>query len=133
VVRPNTRTSQARFTINNQPAGGRASFDQLRQPLTSVDADIPYRSTVAHGVPRRRIRALINVTVAELEFVNGQCSSRRRADGPHRANPDIDNPDIDNPDIDNPDIDNPDIDNVEVYNPTSTIPISIIRTSIIRY
>ena len=110
-----------RFTINNQPAGGRASFDQFAAvPLTFVDADIPYRSTASRTVYATSTdpHALINVTVAELELVNGQWQLKAAGlTGRIVLNPDIDNPDIDNPDIDNPGVENPDIDNVEVYNP----------------
>jgi len=110
-----------RFTITNQPIGGRASFDQFSAaPLTWIDADIPYRSTASRTVYATSTdpHAIINVTVQEVVLVNNAWVIK--TGGLASAiilNPDIDNPDIDNPDIDNPDIDNPDIDNAEVYNP----------------
>src|SRR4030095_13324253 len=101
---------------------------------------IPYRSNGSRTVYATSTdpHALINVTVAELEFVNGQWQLKAAGltgrivlnpdidhphiDKPGIENPDIDNvevynPDIDNPDIDNPDIDNPDIDNPDIDNP----------------
>ena len=114
-------TKRFRFTITSQPVGGRASFDQFTAlPLTSVDAEIPYRSTASRTVYATSTdpRAVINITVAELVLVGSQWQVKSGGlSGTIVLNPDIDNPDIDNPDIDNPDIDNPDIDNAEVYNP----------------
>ena len=114
-------TKRFRFTITNQPVGGRASFDQFSAaPLTAIDADIPYRSTASRTLYATSTdpHAQINVAVQELTLVNNQYQVK--TGGLATAvilNPDIDNPDIDNPDIDNPDIDNPDIDNAEVMNP----------------
>jgi len=110
-----------RFTITNQPLGGRASFDQFSSaPLLVIEADIPYRSTASRTVYASSTDpyAIVNVAVSELVFVNSVWIVKAGGLGSVIVlNPDIDNPDIDNPDIDNPDIDNPDIDNVEVYNP----------------
>ncbi|HEX8028726.1 MAG TPA: hypothetical protein VF491_09705, partial [Vicinamibacterales bacterium] len=114
-------TRRFRFTITSQPTGGRASFDQFSAlPLTSVDAEIPYRSTASRTVYAMSTdpHAVINISVSELTLVGTQWAVKTGGlGGTIVLNPDIDNPDIDNPDIDNPDIDNPDIDNAEVYNP----------------
>ncbi|HYE88743.1 MAG TPA: Ig-like domain-containing protein, partial [Vicinamibacterales bacterium] len=112
-------TKRFRLTVLNQPAGGRASFDQF-SALTAIEVELNRRSTASRTVYATSTdpHAMITVAVQELELVNGAWQIKQGGLGSNVVlNPDIDNPDIDNPDIDNPDIDNPDIDNAEVYNP----------------
>ncbi|HET7698804.1 MAG TPA: lectin-like protein [Vicinamibacterales bacterium] len=120
-----------RLTIENQPAGGRASFletplppydAQSPPPLTILDVIVPARSTVARNVyvtstdPHAQVRVAVKETGASgQELPSGLGSTVI-------LNPDISNPDISNPDISNPDISNPDISNAEVANPDISNP-----------
>lgn len=117
-----------RLTIENQPVGGQASFNQLGllQPLpmlTSVDLKVAPRSMVARTVyatssnPKEQVR----VQVTEIDFDDFSVVPSGLATKVI-LNPDISNPDISNPDISNPDISNPDISNAEVYNPDISNP-----------
>ena len=127
-------TRTYRFTILNQPPGGRASFlqdsvfpatDTFTPPavVATLDVQVPRRSTVVRSVFATSTDpdAQINVSVNEIAGVGG-------AEVPGGAqttvvlNPDISNPDISNPDISNPDISNPDISNGEVSNPDISNP-----------
>ncbi len=121
-----TRTKTFRLTITNQPANGRASFNQFplpanvtatTPPLTVIDTVVPALSTASRTVyvTSTDPHARLSISVAEISAVGGSTVTGGLG-GVVVLNPDIDNPDIDNPDIDNPDIDNPDIDNAEVYN-----------------
>jgi hypothetical protein len=118
-----------RLTIPSQPAGGKASFDQLgltpASPLlTSVDVRIPARSMISRTVyaTSSNPKTQVAVDVVEIDVplsgspIAGGLASRVV------LNPDISNPDISNPDISNPDISNPDISNAEVYNPDISNP-----------
>jgi hypothetical protein len=126
-----------RLTIENQPAGGRASFSQYPlppfdstspPPVTVLEVSVPARSTVARTVYATSSdpHAQIHVSVVEIASVGGG----EVPDGlestvvlnPDISNPDISNPDISNPDISNPDISNPDISNAEVHNPDISNP-----------
>ena len=124
-----------RFTIENQPIGGGASFLQASllpssnppapppPHVLSVDVMVPRRSTVARNVFATSTDpdAQIQVSVKEIAAVGGNVS----AGGLQSTvvlNPDISNPDISNPDISNPDISNPDISNAEVANPDISNP-----------
>jgi hypothetical protein len=126
-----------RLTIDNQPAGGRASFSQLPlppytaaspAPLTVLDVNVPIRSTVARTVYATSTdpAAQVRVTIEEIAGAGGT-----PVDGgletvvvlnPDISNPDISNPDISNPDISNPDISNPDISNPDISNPDISNP-----------
>jgi hypothetical protein len=117
-------TKRFRLTIDSQPLGGRASFDQFSaKPVVSLDVTTLPRSLAARTVyvTSTQSDAQIPVTVREINgigggFVTGGLSDRVV------LNPDISNPDISNPDISNPDISNPDISNAEVYNPDISNP-----------
>ena len=124
-------TRSFRLTIDNQPAGGRASFletplppytAQSPAPLTTLDIIVPARSTVARNVyatstdPHAQIRVSVKETgTTGQELPTGLQNTVV-------LNPDISNPDISNPDISNPDISNPDISNAEVSNPDISNP-----------
>jgi len=111
-----------RLTIANQPPGGQASFQQF-QPLTSLDVQVPPKSTIARTVfvSSSDPRAQVAVAVVEISAPSGAPVPNGQQGtiilNPDPTNPDIANPDIANPDIANPDIANPDIANAEVYNP----------------
>jgi len=118
-------TKTFRFTIQSQPAGGRASFNQLASTglLLQVDATVPARSTVSRTVymTSTNPKASVPVDISEVSGAGGTPLTGGLKGtvvlNPDIANPDIANPDIANPDIANPDIANPDIANAEVYNP----------------
>src|SRR3954469_6077964 len=121
-----------RFTVENQPVGGRASFLQTPlppytqtspAPLTVLDVIVPRRSTVVRNVYATSTdpHAQINVSVKEVGAVNGPATPGG-LQSTIVLNPDISNPDISNPDISNPDISNPDISNAEVSNPDISNP-----------
>ena len=107
-----------RLAIVNQPiGGGQASFKQF-ELLTTLDVQVPRKSTVARTVFVRATdpHAQVAVTVTEITAPNGTVVPGGQQ-GTIILNPDPTNPDIENPDIENPDIENPDIENSEVYNP----------------
>ena len=121
-----------RLTIENQPAGGRASFLQTPlppydastpAPTTTLDVVVPPRSTVARSVFATSTdpHAQIRISVKEIASVAGAIVSGGM-ETTVVLNPDISNPDISNPDISNPDISNPDISNTEVSNPDISNP-----------
>jgi uncharacterized repeat protein (TIGR01451 family) len=114
-----TATRGYRLTIDAAP-GVSASFHQF-DSLTTLDVQVPPRSTVARSVFVAAAAPGTATVVRVVEIANGvpvtggaRASILLNADP---SNPDVDNPDVDNPDVDNPDVDNPDVDNAEVYNP----------------
>lgn len=122
-----------RFTIESQPVGGWASFNQLvpQPPVTRVDVTVPARSTVSRTVFATSTDPHARVPVDVTELQTTQSGALEPKPGgltseivlnPDISNPDISNPDISNPDISNPDISNPDISNAEVYNPDISNP-----------
>lgn len=122
-----TATRAFRMTILNQPAGGRASFDQFPVPPYSaaspaprltIDMLVPPRSTAARTVyvTSSDAAASIGIDISEISAVGGP-EVDGGLEGLVVLNPDIENPDIENPDIENPDIENPDIENAEVATP----------------
>ena len=117
-------TKSFRLTIQSQPVGGDASFDQFDPAVTSVDVTTPPLSLAARTVyvTSSDPHAAIDVTVVEIEQAGATGPLAGGLAGSVRLNPDISNPDISNPDISNPDISNPDISNAEVYNPDISNP-----------
>ena len=127
-VQNNTQQTRAfRLTIQNQPAGGRASFSQFPQPpynaqspppLIVIDATVPPRSMASRTVyaTSTNPRAPINVSVVEIGVV-GQPPPPVPLGGTIVLNPDLANPDLANPDYANPDLANPDLANAEVGTP----------------
>jgi hypothetical protein len=125
-------TRSYRLTIQNQPPGGRASFEQFpRPPYTlssppprlTVDVTVPARSLAARTVyiTSSDPHARVDVGVVEITAPNGP-PVPGGGTASVALNPDISNPDISNPDISNPDISNPDISNAEVVNPDISNP-----------
>jgi parallel beta-helix repeat protein len=117
-----------RLTIANQPAGGRASFEQFPlppytaqspAPLTVLDVTTPPYSMASRTVYVTSSDPHAQVTVAVSEIAQPGAPSPLSGGLTSSVvlNPDIANPDIANPDIANPDIANPDIANAEVANP----------------
>ncbi|MGH9530380.1 MAG: putative Ig domain-containing protein [Terriglobales bacterium] len=118
-----------RFTIQNQPTGGKASFLQFSQ-LTTLDLTVPALSSVSRSVfvTSTNAHATITVSVAEINQIGGS-PVRNGLTASTILNPDITNPSITNPSITNPSITNPSITNSEVTNPSITNP-SITNPSI---
>ena len=112
-----TSVKSYRLTITNQPVGGQASFKQFEQ-LTTLDVEVPRRSTVARTVFARSSDpfAQINVSVTEIAAPGGATVPGGQQ-GTIVLNPDPTNPDLENPDLENPDLENPDLENSEVHNP----------------
>ncbi len=117
-------TKSFRLTVQNQPVGGSASFDQFDPAVTSIDVTTPPLSLAARTVyvTSSDPHATIDVSVVEIEQAGATGPLAGGLTGSVRLNPDISNPDISNPDISNPDISNPDISNAEVYNPDISNP-----------
>ncbi len=127
-------TKSFRLTVQNQPPGGSASFDQFDPAVTAIDVTTPPRSLAARTlyVTSSDPHAQIDVSVVEIEqpgatepLAGGLTASVRL--NPDISNPDISNPDISNPDISNltvanPDISNPDISNPDISNPDISNP-----------
>jgi len=116
-----------RFTILNQPPGGRASFEQFPlppyttaspAPLTTVDVTTPKYTTASRTVyvTSTDPHATVTVDVSEIAGVGGT-EIVGGLEGTIRLNPDITNPEVDNPEVDNPDVDNTDILQAEIQNP----------------
>ncbi|MFI5070944.1 MAG: putative Ig domain-containing protein, partial [Terriglobales bacterium] len=105
-----------RFTIQNQPAGGSASFLQFSK-LTTLDLTVPALSSVSRSVfvTSTNPQATITVSVAEINQVGGSPVNNGLT-ASTVLNPDITNPSITNPSITNPSITNPSITNSEVSN-----------------
>ncbi len=118
-----------RFTIQNQPAGGMASFLQFSK-LTTLDLTAPALSSVSRSVfvTSTNPQATITVSVTEINQVGGSPVNNGLT-ASTVLNPDITNPSITNPSITNPSITNPSITNSEVTNPSITNP-SITNPSI---
>ncbi len=118
-----------RFTIQNQPTGGTASFLQFSK-LTTLDLTVPALSSVSRSVfaTSTNPQASITVNVAQINQIGGSPVSNGLA-ASTVLNPDITNPSITNPSITNPSITNPSITNSEVTNPSITNP-SITNPSI---
>ena len=131
-------TRRFRMSIRSQPVGGRASFEQFglaQLPLTSLEMNVPPRSTASRTVYATSTDANASITVDVTETtppdLNGVPVSLGLSsvivlnpdienpdiENPNIANPDIANTEVYNPDIENPDIENPDIENVRVANP----------------
>lgn len=111
-----------RFAIQNQPAGGMASFLQFSK-LTTLDLTVPALSSVSRSVfvTSTNAQATITVSVTEINQVGGSPVNNGLT-ASTVLNPDITNPSITNPSITNPSIKNPDITNSEVTNPSITNP-----------
>jgi Putative Ig domain len=118
-----------RFAIQNQPAGGTASFLQFSK-LTTLDLTVPALSSVSRSVfvTSTNAQATITVSVTEINQVGGSTVNNGLT-ASTVLNPDITNPSITNPSITNPSITNPSITNSEVTNPSITNP-SITNPSI---
>ena len=114
-----------RLTIENQPAGGTASFLQFvarRGTLTLIDVSVPAFSSVARSVfaTSSNPAATIRVDVAEIAAPGAGTVLAGGLTGSVVLNSDASNPSIQNPSIQNPSIQNPDIQVAEVYNPNIT-------------
>ena len=122
-----TTTKTFRFTIASQPAGGVASFTQVRvagtAPLTSVDVTVAAKSMVTRTVfaTSSDARAQMPVDIREVAAPNSPVIAGGLASRVI-LNPEISNPEISNPEISNPEISNPEISNAEVYNPEISNP-----------
>ena len=122
-----TSTKTFRFTILNQPPGGRASFEQFPlppytagspAPLTVLDVTAPTFTTASRTVyvTSTDPRATVTVDVSEIGGIGG-AEVAGGLDGTIQLNPDITNPEVDNPEVDNPEVDNTDILQAEIQNP----------------
>ena len=122
-----TSTKTFRFTILNQPPGGRASFEQFPlppytagspAPLTVLDVTAPTFTTASRTVyvTSTDPRATVTVDVSEIGGIGG-AEVAGGLDGTIELNPDITNPEVDNPEVDNPEVDNTDILQAEIQNP----------------
>ncbi len=111
-----------RFSIANQPAGGKASFLQLAQ-LTTLDVTIPSFSSVSRSVfvSSTSAQATVTVNVVQITSIGGSQTANGLSSSAV-LNPDVTNPNITNPNITNPNITNPNITNFEVTNPNITNP-----------
>lgn len=107
-----------RLRIAAQPAGGRASFQQLGDTDTTLDVVTPARSTASRTVfvTSTDPHALIQVEVFEIAEVGAPDPAEGGLKAVVTLNADIENPDIENADIENADIENADIENAEVTN-----------------
>ena len=111
-----------RFSIANQPTGGKASFLQFSQ-LTTLDISIPAFSSVSRSVFVTSTNAAASVTVNVVQI--GSIGGSPTTNGLSQSavlNPDITNPNITNPNVTNPNITNPNVTNYEVTNPNITNP-----------
>lgn len=129
------------IAIQNQPAGGVASFMQAGS-LSNIQVVLPPKSSAARTVfvtsttkyPPIRIFAAENVanpTLTAAAVINPDPTNRDLADpttvgqethdititNPDMENPDMENPDMENPDMENPDMENPDMENPDMENP----------------
>jgi hypothetical protein len=112
-----------RFSIANQPVGGKASFLQFSQ-LTTLDISIPGNSSVSRSVfvTSTNIHATVTVNVVQIGSIGGSTTPNGLSQSAV-LNPDISNPLISNPLISNPLISNPLISNYEVTNPLISNPL----------
>jgi parallel beta-helix repeat protein len=123
-----------RLRIMNQPAGGRASFQQwfpsqtpLPPPVLTLDVTtLPYSTAVRTlYATSSDPHAPIVVDVSEIAAVGAPTTLQGGLQStiglnPDPATPDIENPDIENtanPDIENAEVMTPDIENLAVKNP----------------
>jgi hypothetical protein len=107
-----------RIRIENQPAGGYASFDQFDTAVTQVDVTTPASSTASRTVyvTSSDPAASVSIIVMEIAAVGGAAITGGLTDTV-MLNPDPSNPAVMNPAVMNPAVMNPDIMNAEVYNP----------------
>ena len=110
-----------RLHIENQPAGGQASFLQFGAPLTTLDVSTPALSSVARTVfvTAQDQNARIRVSVTEVNGVGGTVVANGLT-GTVVLNPDPQNPVLQNPVLQNPVLQNPVLQNIsqgESYNP----------------
>jgi hypothetical protein len=111
-----------RFTIANQPTGGKASFQQFTQ-TTTLDVTIPAFSSVSRSVfmTSTSAEATVTVNVVQIGSIGGSPTTNGLS-SMAVLNPDVTNPNITNPNVTNPNITNPNITNYEVTNPNVTNP-----------
>ena len=111
-----------RFSIANQPTGGKASFLQFLQ-LTTLDITIPALSSVSRSVfvTSTNQKATVTVNVVQIGSIGGSPVSNGLSSSAV-LNPDVTNPNITNPNITNLSSTNPNITNLEVTNPNITNP-----------
>ena len=111
-----------RFTIANQPTGGKASFLQFSQ-RTTLDVTIPAFSSVSRSVfvTSTNAKASVTVNVVQIGSIGGSPTNNGLSSSAI-LNPDVTNPNITNPNVTNPNITNPNITNYEVTNPNVTNP-----------
>ena len=111
-----------RFTIANQPTGGKASFLQFAQQ-TTLDVTIPPSSSVSRSVfvTSTNAQATVTVNVVQIGSIGGSPVNNGLSSAAI-LNPDVTNPNITNPNVTNPNVTNPNITNFEVTNPNVTNP-----------
>jgi Putative Ig domain/Galactose oxidase, central domain len=111
-----------RFTIANQPTGGKASFMQFSQ-LTTLDVSIPALSSVSRSVfvTSTNAEATVTVNVVQIGSIGGSPTTNGLSQSAV-LNPDVTNPNITNPNVTNPNVTNPNVTNYEVTNPNITNP-----------
>jgi hypothetical protein len=111
-----------RFSIANQPAGGKASFLQFVQLIT-LDVTIPAFSSVSRSVfvTSTNAQASVTVNVVQIGSIGGSPTTNGLSSSAV-LNPDVTNPNITNPNVTNPNVTNPNITNFEVTNPNITNP-----------
>jgi len=111
-----------RFSIANQPTGGKASFLQFSQQVT-LDVTIPPFSSVSRSVfvTSTNAQASVTVNVVQIGSIGGSPVNNGLTSSAI-LNPDVTNPNITNPNVTNPNVTNPNITNLEVTNPNVTNP-----------
>jgi hypothetical protein len=111
-----------RFTIANQPTGGKASFLQFAQQ-TTLDVTIPPFSSVSRSVfvTSTNAQASVTVNVVQIGSIGGSPVNNGLSSSAI-LNPDVTNPNITNPNVTNPNVTNPNITNLEVTDPNVTNP-----------
>jgi hypothetical protein len=111
-----------RFTIANQPTGGKASFMQFVQLIT-LDVTIPAFSSVSRSVfvTSTNAQASVTVNVVQIGSIGGSPTNNGLSSSAI-LNPDVTNPNITNPNVTNPNVTNPNVTNTEVTNPNITNP-----------
>jgi uncharacterized repeat protein (TIGR01451 family) len=111
-------TRSYRLRIENQPAGGQASFLQFGAPLTVLDVTTPPLSSVARTVfvTAAQQTARIRVSVTQITAAGGTVVPNGLS-GSVVLNPDPQNPVLQNPHLQNPNLQNPLISQAEAYNP----------------
>ena len=111
-----------RFSIANQPTGGKASFLQFSL-RTTLDVTIPAFSSVSRSVfvTSTNAQASVTVNVVQIGSIGGSPVNNGLSSSA-TLNPDVTNPNITNPNVTNPNVTNPNITNYEVTNPNVTNP-----------